>query len=91
MECCCVSYKYNFNETSFMLKVEKKPNEILIKVDDSLSEESLNDILAYIKVKTFGSKSELTDDEVERNASQIAKAINTKWLEKNRLKYAIRK
>ena len=60
--------------------VERKKDELVIRIPENIDPDGLQDFIDYLKVKTITAKSSAVDREIE----EISSEINKTWWEKNK-------
>ena len=63
--------------------VEKKNNEIIVRLDGSIDINFVQQTLDYLRYLELGSKSKVTQEEID----QLAKEVKKGWWEKNRSRF----
>jgi len=63
--------------------VERKNDELVIRIPDKIDPDGLQNFIDYLKVKTITAKSSATGKEVE----EISREINKTWWEKNKRRF----
>ena len=61
------------------MTIERKNNEIIIKISSSLDGRELQDLLNFIRYKELTSKSKVKQSTVDK----LSKSINKTWWKKN--------
>ena len=65
------------------MQIERVNNEILIRISENIEPELLQEFFDYIKAKSTISKSQATDEDVEKISNQI----NKSWWIENKQKF----
>ncbi|RUA34033.1 MAG: hypothetical protein DSY77_07265 [Bacteroidetes bacterium] len=65
------------------MKIEKKDNEILVRIPSNVDITGLQKILDYIKFREITSKSQASQEDIDALARESKKS----WWEKNKDKY----
>ena len=60
--------------------IERKKDQLVIRIPENIDPEGLQDFIDYLKVKTITAKSSAADREIE----EISGGINKTWWEKNK-------
>jgi hypothetical protein len=60
--------------------VERKKDELVIRIPEKIDPDGLQNFIDYLKVKTITAKSSATGREIEKISSEI----NKSWWEKNK-------
>jgi hypothetical protein len=60
--------------------VERKKDEIVIRIPEKIDPDGLQNFIDYLKVKTITAKSSATGKEID----EISREINQTWWEKNK-------
>ena len=60
--------------------VERKNDELVIRIPEKVDPDGLQNFIDYLKVKTISAKSSATSREIEKISSEI----NKSWWEKNK-------
>ncbi|MBV6641017.1 MAG: hypothetical protein KI791_09870 [Cyclobacteriaceae bacterium] len=63
--------------------VERKNNEIIIRLDGSVNADFLQQTLDYLRYLEIGAKSKATQSQID----QLADEVNKGWWEKNKSKF----
>lgn len=63
--------------------VERKNNEIIIRLDGSVNADFLQQTLDYLRYLEIGAKSKVTQSQID----QLADEVNKGWWEKNKFKF----
>jgi hypothetical protein len=60
--------------------VERKKDELVIRIPEKIDPDGLQNFIDYLKVKTITAKSSATGKEID----EISREINQTWWEKNK-------
>ena len=60
--------------------VERKKDELVIRIPEKIDPDGLQNFIDYLKVKTITAKSSATGGQIE----EISREINETWWEKNK-------
>ena len=63
--------------------VERKNNEVVVRLDGSVDADSLQQTLDYLRYLELGAKSKATQEQID----ELTKEVKKGWWEKNRSKF----